>query len=94
MSTDAEKFAFNTGYLLACCNIVNLHDQPGIAYDVLAEAGITRADVKAMDLCEYDAEALKIIRKERPTQGDPISRNRKKGHDVIACTATGKGGTE
>jgi hypothetical protein len=76
MSRDAEALAFKAGYLIACCNIVNLHDEPGIACDVLAEAGITQADVKAMDLCDYDARALKIIRKQRPDRGDPISRRR------------------
>jgi hypothetical protein len=72
--TKAEDLAFKTGYLLACCNLVNLHDEPGLACDVLAEAGIKQADVKEMDLCDFDAKALKIIRKERPTLGDPISR--------------------
>jgi hypothetical protein len=72
--TEAEVLSFKTGYMLACCNLVNLHDEPGLAYDVLAEAGITRADVKAMELCDYDAKALRKIRKERPMKGDPISR--------------------
>lgn len=74
MSTKAEDVAFKAGYLIACCNIVSMHDEPGIACDVLAEAGITTADVKAMDLCEHDVSALKIIRKQRPEKGDPIER--------------------
>ncbi len=73
----AKALAFNTGYLIACCNIENLHGEPGIAYDVLVEAGITRDEVKAMNLCDYDARALKKIRKERPAQGDPILRRRR-----------------
>lgn len=77
MSKDAEALAFKAGYLIACCNIAHLHDEPGIACDVLAEAGITQADVKAMELCDYDARALKEIRKQRPERGDPISRRRK-----------------
>lgn len=73
--TEAEALAFKTGYLIACCNLVHLHDEPGLACDVLAEGGINQADVKAMGLSGYDAEALKAIRKERPTQGDPIWRD-------------------
>jgi hypothetical protein len=63
--TDAEKLAFNTGYLIACCNLVNMHDRPCLASDVLAEAGITEADVQAMGLTEYDQRALEKIRKGR-----------------------------
>lgn len=68
----AEKSAFNLGYLIACCNIQNLHDDPVIASDVLAEAGITRAELKDMDLNNYDSKALRAIRKARPL--DPISK--------------------
>jgi len=69
--TNAEKAAFNNGYLLACCNLANMHDRPCLAADVLAEAGITEADVKAMDLSEYDAGALEKIRNAR--RDDPLS---------------------
>jgi hypothetical protein len=69
--TKAEKAAFNHGYLLACCNLMNLHNEPELASDVLAEAGITEADVKVMDLTEYDALALLEIRRARPR--DPLS---------------------
>ncbi|RWR30523.1 hypothetical protein D2T29_12695 [Sinirhodobacter populi] len=68
--TDAEKAAFNHGYLIACCNIENLHKEGPIAADVLAEAGISSAEVKAMNLSEYDARALRSIRKARSV--DPI----------------------
>lgn len=77
--TEAETLAFKTGYLIACCNLVNLHDEPCIASDVLAEAGITTADVRAMDLCEYDAKALRAIRKARPSHDDPIERRASHG---------------
>jgi hypothetical protein len=73
--TDAETLAFKTGYLLACCNLQNLHDQPGMARDVLGEAGITTADVKAMGLSGYDAKALREIRQCRD---DPIIRTKRK----------------
>lgn len=77
--TEAETLAFKTGYLLACCNLRHLHDEPGMAYDILAEAGITQAEVDAMDLSEYDARALKAIRRGRPYLGDCICAARDKG---------------
>lgn len=61
---------FNVGYLIACCNIANLHNQPDIAADVLAEASISEKEVKAMDLSEYDSQALEEIRRCRSE--DPI----------------------
>ncbi len=68
---EAETYGFKAGYLIACCNLVNLHDQPSIACDVLAEAGLSEADVDAMDLSEYDLRALKEIREGR--RDDPIA---------------------
>lgn len=62
---DARKQAFAHGYLLACCNIMNLHGDSVIAFDVLAEAGISEDEATAMDLCEYDEKALAKIRAER-----------------------------
>nr|WP_279184718.1 hypothetical protein [Acetobacter syzygii] len=60
---DASKRKnFNAGYLIACCNIYNMHNEEGIAADILREAGIAEAEVKALDLNEYDAEALAAIR--------------------------------
>lgn len=61
---------FKGGYLLACCNLVHLHDRPCLASDVLGEAGITEADVAAMDLTDFDAKALSEIRAARQT--DPL----------------------
>jgi len=54
--------AFKAGYLLACCNVVNLHNEETIAADVLAEGGITEADVRKMDLSDYDKAALRKMR--------------------------------
>ena len=68
----AETRAFKAGYLIACCNLVNLHDRPELAHDVLAEGSITQADVDAMDISDYDAAALRLIRTSRPSNGDPI----------------------
>lgn len=48
---------------------------PGVAWDVLSEASITEADVVAMDLSEYDLEALETIRSARPSKGDPIAKS-------------------
>jgi len=63
---------FNRGYLIACCNLTNLHDRPELASDVLMAAGIVAAEVKAMNLTDYDAKALRKIRKARGD--DPIAR--------------------
>ncbi len=59
------KAAFNHGYVIACCNVTNLHDEPGIAHDTLRELGISKAEVKRMGLCDYDAKALREIERAR-----------------------------
>lgn len=69
--TKAEIAAWKNGYLIACCNLTNLHDRPELASDVLAEADISKTDVRRMKLPEYDQKALREIRKAR--QDDPIS---------------------
>ena len=61
----SKRQQFNAGYLLACCNISNMHNAESIASDVLNELGITEDEVKALDLSEYDAKALNKIRKAR-----------------------------
>lgn len=73
--TDAEKAAFKLGYVIACCNIENLHHDACIASDVLSEAGISIAEVRAMNLSEYDTKALRKIRAARSI--DPLVRDRK-----------------
>lgn len=77
--SDAEKSAFKAGYLLACCNLVHLHDEDCLAADVLAEAGLTKADIRTMDLTDFDKRVLKKIRKAR--RNDPISTARKERPD-------------
>lgn len=62
------------GYLIACCNIENLHGETDIAADVLIECPITQEDVDRMDLSDYDAEALERIRASRAE--DPIGASR------------------
>ena len=71
---------FDRGYVIACCNLVNLHDQPGMAWDVLSQLGVSRADVKRMDLSEYDMKALRVIEKDSRTSpyGDGRTQKRLK----------------
>lgn len=69
----SKREQFNAGYLLACCNISNMHNEESIASDILAEAGITEEEVKSLDLSEYDATALVKIREARNT--DPILKD-------------------
>jgi hypothetical protein len=70
MMTKKERTAWQNGYLIACCNLANLHRTPEVASDVLAEAGITKAELARMDLTEYDLRALADIRDARSK--DPI----------------------
>ena len=70
---------FNRGYMLACCNLDTLYDQPTIAAEVLMQAGISAAEVKAMSLSDYDAKALRRIRKAG--RDDPIGAALEKSHD-------------
>lgn len=72
----AEKIAFEHGYVLACCNIVNLHDEPTIAHCTLSELGVTRAAVKEMNLSEYDLKALRKI--EGGCSGSPYAKTKRK----------------
>ncbi|WP_415279263.1 hypothetical protein [Brucella sp. BZ] len=78
---DAEKSAFEHGYVLACCNIINLHDEPTIAHDTLSELGVTRAAVKAMNLSEYDLKALRKI--ERDRSRSPYAKASRKARAVL-----------
>jgi regulator of RNase E activity RraB len=68
----AEIKAFNSGYLIACTNAMNLHGNSVICANTLSQAGITQTQVDAMDLSKYDADALAKIREENP---DPIEAN-------------------
>lgn len=67
---------FNVGYVIACANLVNLHDRPGLAADVMAQAGISWADVLRMELSDYDMKALRQIRKERGRKAFADGRRR------------------
>lgn len=61
----AEEREFNRGYLIACCNLTNLHDMPEVGFDVLRELGLSKAQVDGFGLSEYDTEALRNIEKSR-----------------------------
>lgn len=59
-----KRDAFDHGYLIAVANIVNLHDEPGIAEDVLRELGVSPNAVRRLDLCDYDAKPLRALFRE------------------------------
>jgi hypothetical protein len=65
VALSSARSEFNHGYVIACCNVTNLHDEPGIAHDTLRELGVTKAEVKRMGLCDYDAKALREIERAR-----------------------------
>ena len=67
---------FDRGYVIACCNLVNMHDQPGMAWDMLAALGVTRTAIKNMNLAEYDTKALRKI--ERDSKISPYQDGRRK----------------
>lgn len=58
---EAEKRAFNHGYLIATANIMNLHGEEVIAGDVLDQLGVSADEIRAMDLSEYDMDALEPL---------------------------------
>ena len=59
--SEETKTAFNQGYLIACANIVHLHDEGVVAEDVLSELGITRSQMEAaMKGNDFD---LPVVRK-------------------------------
>lgn len=74
---DTADKAFKFGYTLACCTLTNLHDQPGMAHDVLKDLGLTRQEVKAMGLSEYDAKALRKIERY-PGHGQLYEKRKRK----------------
>lgn len=60
-----ERCAFNTGYVIALCNLQNLHGSSECAHDVLSELGVTRREIAEMDLSDYDKAALRKIERGR-----------------------------
>lgn len=60
---------FEWGYLIACSNMMNLHDEPVIAADTLGELGVERSILKHMDLGDYDLEPLNQLFDELDRRG-------------------------
>lgn len=53
---------FEAGIIIAAANIVHLHDEPGIAADVLKDAKLS--SFNAANYSEYDKEAFRKINQE------------------------------
>jgi len=51
--------AFEQGILMAASALVSLHDQPGMAADIVSEFGLHEADCSQLD--EYDKRNLRKI---------------------------------
>ena len=77
MADRSKNRDFNAGYVLACANLMHLHDQPTMAADVMAQAGITWAEIKRMDLGDYDMEALRKIKLETNSHPFALARAKK-----------------
>lgn len=58
-----NSLTFEAGVLFAAARLVDLHDQPGMAADILIEAGMQNCDCKDLDDCER--EPLKLVQGER-----------------------------
>ncbi|MFK4060774.1 hypothetical protein [Brucella anthropi] len=56
-----ERTEFNRGYVLACANIVNLHGADVAVMEGFAQLGISKAELKALDLCDYDQRAIDAL---------------------------------
>ncbi|UGQ24166.1 MazG-like family protein [Brucella anthropi] len=56
-----ERTEFNRGYVLACANIVNLHGADAAVMEGFAQLGISKAELKALDLREYDQRAIDAL---------------------------------
>jgi hypothetical protein len=59
MSNKKLELEFARGYVIACCNLSNLHREPSMARDIFLELGVTKAEIEKMDLSEHDLEAIK-----------------------------------
>ena len=65
-----SDFHIMKGYVIACCELVNMHDMPEVAADLLMDMGITESEIKMMGLDEVDLDHLREIRAARGR--DPI----------------------
>lgn len=62
MTKGAEEYLFERVFYAAAL-LVFLHDQPGMAADILKEAGLETWDCSDMD--EFEKSKLRIINKEK-----------------------------
>lgn len=62
MAKGQEEYFFE-GAIYAACLLVRLHDQPGMAADVLKEAGLRTCDCS--DCEEFEKEMLRVINREK-----------------------------
>ncbi|MBN8241742.1 hypothetical protein JF546_01800 [Nitratireductor aquimarinus] len=53
---------FERGYVIACANLMALHDNEVIAADVLRELGIHWSKIARAGLCDCDIDALRKLR--------------------------------
>ncbi|GAA5540410.1 hypothetical protein [Brucella sp. NBRC 113783] len=56
-----ERIEFQRGYVLACANIVNLHGPDVNVAEGFAQLNISRDDLKRLDLCDYDQNAIHAL---------------------------------
>lgn len=63
---EAKRTNFNIGYTLAVANLINLHDTPSVAADVMAQTDITLKEITAMGLSDYDLKPLRKMFREEP----------------------------
>lgn len=82
----AAERDFAHGYLIAVANLINLHDEPTAAADLLGEAGYVMADVEALGLSDYDLDAFRKLRNE-PHARDFFAKRKSK----FALTASPAG---
>ncbi|KZL27034.1 hypothetical protein [Pseudovibrio sp. WM33] len=52
--TQDEKKAYMAGYIAACTQIAQTHNQPTMAAELLRSAGLTDDEVKALQLSDFD----------------------------------------
>lgn len=57
----AKRTEFNRGYVLACANIVNLHGADVAVMEGFAQLGISKTELKALELCDYDQRAIDAL---------------------------------
>lgn len=57
---------FDDGILIAAATLVNTHDQPGMAADIIKEIGLEAHDCTNLD--EFDKKHLRKINLERGMQ--------------------------